>query len=79
MNKILKFEIWKAAKHGLDAWPDILRFAQEATPMSKIEIADLERMKSDVWIDQFADAFVAAADRHFQVKNARRDERAVLR
>ncbi len=38
-------EIWKTAKHGLDAWPDILRFAQEATPMSKIEIADLERMK----------------------------------
>jgi N-acetylmuramoyl-L-alanine amidase len=41
--------------------------------------ADLARMKSDVWIGQFADAFVAAVDRHFQIKNARRDEPAVLR
>jgi N-acetylmuramoyl-L-alanine amidase len=40
--------------------------------------ADLARMKSDSWIDQFADAFLAAADRQFQIKNAS-DERAVLR
>ena len=38
-------EVWKAAKHGLDAWDDILRHAQEATPMSAIQPADLERMK----------------------------------
>jgi N-acetylmuramoyl-L-alanine amidase len=42
--------------------------------------ADLARMKSDVWVDQFADEFLAALDRHFQIKNARRDEeKAVLR
>jgi len=38
-------ETWKAAKHGIDAWTDILRFAQEGTPMNKIETPDLERMK----------------------------------
>jgi len=38
-------EIWKAAKHGLDAWDDLLRYAREATPMSAIDPADLERMK----------------------------------
>lgn len=38
-------EIWKAAKHGIDMWPDILRLAKERTPMNAIEEADLERMK----------------------------------
>jgi ferredoxin-nitrite reductase len=38
-------EIWKSAKHGIDVWPDLLRYAQDATPMSKIPEADLERMK----------------------------------
>ena len=38
-------EQWKIAKHGFDVWPDVLRYAQEKTPMSKIEIPDLERMK----------------------------------
>ncbi|MBI4469273.1 MAG: precorrin-3B synthase [Acidobacteria bacterium] len=38
-------EAWKSAKHGLDVWPDVLRYAQLATPMSKIDTPDLERMK----------------------------------
>lgn len=38
-------EAWKTAKHGLDVWPDVLHYAQEGTPMAKIEEADLERMK----------------------------------
>jgi ferredoxin-nitrite reductase len=38
-------EIWKSAKHGIDAWPDILRYAREGTPMDQIEVPDLERMK----------------------------------
>ena len=40
-----RVEIWKAAKHGIDVWPDILRYAQEGTPMDAIDEADLERMK----------------------------------
>jgi ferredoxin-nitrite reductase len=38
-------EVWKQAKHGIDVWPDVLRYAREKTPMLKIEEADLERMK----------------------------------
>ncbi len=42
MNKV---EQWKSQKHGLDVWPDVLRYAQEGTPMKAIDNADLERMK----------------------------------
>ena len=42
MNKV---EQWKAAKHGFDVWPDLLRYAEEGTPMKAIDDADLERMK----------------------------------
>src|SRR6266480_2684503 len=42
MNKV---EQWKAAKHGFDVWPDVLRYAAERTPMKAIDNADLERMK----------------------------------
>jgi precorrin-3B synthase len=38
-------EVWKQAKHGIDVWPDVQRFAREETPMSKIGEADLERLK----------------------------------
>lgn len=38
-------EIWKAEKHGLDVWPDVLRYASAQTPMQEIEPPDLERMK----------------------------------
>jgi ferredoxin-nitrite reductase len=38
-------EIWKAAKHGFDVWPDILRWAQTGTPHHRIEEPDLQRMK----------------------------------
>jgi ferredoxin-nitrite reductase len=38
-------EQWKQAKHGIDVWPDMMRWAQEKTSMSKLEEADLERMK----------------------------------
>ena len=38
-------EEWKAAKHGFDVWPDVLRYAAGKTPMSQIDDADLERMK----------------------------------
>lgn len=38
-------EIWKAEKHGLDAWPDVLNYANERTPMKQIPTPDLERMK----------------------------------
>ena len=44
-SKQSRVEIWKAAKHGIDVWPDILRYAQEGTPMAAIDEADLERMK----------------------------------
>ncbi len=42
MNKV---EQWKAAKHGFDVWPDVLRYAAERTSMNTIDNADLERMK----------------------------------
>lgn len=38
-------EIWKAAKHGFDVWPDILKWAREGTPHAAIEEPDLQRMK----------------------------------
>lgn len=38
-------EAWKEAKHGFDVWPDVLRYAEERTPMDQIEVPDLERMK----------------------------------
>lgn len=38
-------EEWKAAKHGFDVWPDVLRYAANKTPMGQIDDADLERMK----------------------------------
>ena len=44
-RKQSRVEIWKAAKHGIDVWPDILRYAQEGTPMAAIDDTDLERMK----------------------------------
>ncbi len=43
-------EQWKIAKHGMDVWPDVERYAQEHTPMAKIEIPELERMK---WFGYF--------------------------
>ncbi len=38
-------ETWKAAKHGLDVWPDVERYAAAGTPIKQIDAADLERMK----------------------------------
>lgn len=38
-------EAWKAQKHGLDVWPDVLRYAEANTPMKAIDTPDLERMK----------------------------------
>lgn len=38
-------EVWKAQKHGLDAWADVLRYADARTSMKDIPAADLERMK----------------------------------
>lgn len=38
-------ETWKAEKHGLDVWPDILNYANAKTPMKEIPAPDLERMK----------------------------------
>jgi ferredoxin-nitrite reductase len=38
-------EIWKAEKHGLDVWPDVLNYAAAGTPMKEIPTPDLERMK----------------------------------
>ncbi len=38
-------EQWKIAKHGMDVWPDVLRYAQQKTPMNSIEVPELERMK----------------------------------
>jgi precorrin-3B synthase len=38
-------ETWKQAKHGIDVWPDVVRWAKDETSMSKIEEADLERLK----------------------------------
>jgi len=42
MNKV---EQWKQQKHGLDVWPDMLRYASERRPMANIDDAELERMK----------------------------------
>jgi len=38
-------EAWKAEKQGLDVWPDLVRYAQQRTPMKEISAPDLERMK----------------------------------
>ena len=38
-------EVWKAQKHGFDAWPDVLRHAAAGTAMKDIATPDLERMK----------------------------------
>jgi ferredoxin-nitrite reductase len=38
-------EIWKAAKHGFDVWPDLLRWARAGTPHDQIEEPDLQRLK----------------------------------
>ena len=38
-------ETWKHEKHGFDVWPDVLRYADDKTPMSAIDDPDLERMK----------------------------------
>jgi ferredoxin-nitrite reductase len=40
-----KFEAMKAEKDGLDVWPDLLRYAEERTPIDQIPEADLQRMK----------------------------------
>ena len=42
MNKI---EAFKAEKHPLDVWPDLLRCAQEKRPAAQIDPADIERFK----------------------------------
>ncbi len=42
MNEIEK---WKQEKHGFDVWPDVLKYAQDGTPMKSIPGPDLERMK----------------------------------
>jgi ferredoxin-nitrite reductase len=44
-SKTSPIEAWKAAKHGLDVWPDVLSHAERSTPMAKIDPTDLERMK----------------------------------
>lgn len=38
-------EVWKAEKHSFEVWSDIEKYAAAATPMDRIEQADLERMK----------------------------------
>ena len=45
MAELNAVEVWKAAKHGFDVWPDILRWAQEGTPHDAIDERDLQRMK----------------------------------
>lgn len=45
MAELNAVEIWKAAKHGFDVWPDMLRWAQEGTPHDRIAEPDLQRMK----------------------------------
>ena len=42
MNKIEQF---KATKHPLEVWPDVLRYAEEKRPARQIDPTDLERMK----------------------------------
>ncbi|MEQ8789597.1 MAG: Rieske 2Fe-2S domain-containing protein [Pirellulaceae bacterium] len=38
-------EVWKAEKHGLDVWPNVVNYAAAGTPMKQIDTPDLERMK----------------------------------
>ena len=38
-------EVWKAAQHGFDVWPDLLRWAREGTSVDRIEEPDLQRLK----------------------------------
>lgn len=45
MAELNAVEIWKAAKHGFDVWPDVLRWAREGTLHDRIEEPDLQRMK----------------------------------
>src|SRR5438552_8378528 len=45
MSEMNPVEVWKAAKHGFDVWPDVLRWAQEGTPHHRIDESDLQRMK----------------------------------
>ncbi|HWP34357.1 MAG TPA: precorrin-3B synthase, partial [Thermodesulfobacteriota bacterium] len=45
MAELNAVEIWKAAKHGFDVWPDLLRWAREGTPHDRIEEPDLQRLK----------------------------------
>jgi len=45
MAELNAIEVWKAAKHGFDVWPDVLRWAQEGTPHHRIDEAELQRMK----------------------------------
>ena len=45
MSQLNAVEVWKAAKHGFDVWPDVLRWAQEGTPHHRIDENDLQRMK----------------------------------
>ncbi|MEX2446779.1 MAG: ferredoxin--nitrite reductase [Dehalococcoidia bacterium] len=40
-----KFEAMKAAKDGLDVWPDMIRYVAECTPVAEIPDDDLQRMK----------------------------------
>ncbi len=40
-----KFEALKAAKDGLDVWPDLIRYAAAGTPIEEIPEDDLQRMK----------------------------------
>jgi precorrin-3B synthase len=44
-SKLSPVETWKRAKHGFDVWPDLERYARDKTPMSRIEEAELERLK----------------------------------
>src|SRR5215471_12496064 len=44
-REVNKFEAMKAAKDGLDVWPDLLRHAAERTPTEEIPAEDLDRMK----------------------------------
>jgi precorrin-3B synthase len=45
MAELNAFEIWKAAKHGFDVWPDLVRWAQAGTPHAEIDETELQRMK----------------------------------
>jgi ferredoxin-nitrite reductase len=45
MSELNTIETWKAARHGFDVWPDLLRWAQEGTPQDRIDEPDLQRLK----------------------------------